>query len=775
MFPQILIGQVLCDVKDSSMWAMEVSFNVPEKLQVGATVKYGVRFNTVAIDGFDSSSEIGTPVLPTSREWIEIPVCERVEVEIIHEEHIVLDGDSLGITMPLVPRQPSDSKSVFCNVDTLVIDRAVYCCDTFVGANIVSVRVVGIARDRCLAQLILSPVRYNPVSNKFMVYTNVDALVKYYGVDEDATKELYRHHSPAFAAGVEPINKLSSSRQMTIKQQNNQAIRYLIISHPMFHGYLDEFAEWKRSVGYVVDIAYTDQPEVGTDEQSIKAYVKRQYTEATIERPAPTYLLLVGDVEQLPAFNYSYYMDYYGYVEHVSDLNYACWTDDNIPDCYIGRLSSQNVRQLQTQLQKILMYERYEFPDPSFLDKAVLVAGVDGGYEGDHGYTHADPAMDYAAKLYFNGYNGFRLVKEFKNNTVIDPHSPNVRVSPNTSEYTGYIRSLYSEGAGWINYSAHGQWNRWDNPLMMNEHVLEMTNRNKCGVMVGNCCLTAKFDEPECFAEALLRIGDNCGAVAYIGGSNSTYWNEDFYWAVGVRYSIGGGMSHEYTTACRGAYDNIFHTHGESYSQWASTMGSMLMSGNMSVENSSSDIKNYYWQIYHLFGDPSMMPWLSQAKEMQLSYSGADEGSEQLYVTTAPYAYVAVTDDNNTLIGTAFADQSGRATVDCSVPIEHGNMKLSSIAQSYKPKLVTISQSESIREPISNGVDSKIEIFPNPTKGVIYIEGFSGNNAYLYSATGRLVSKFDCSISNSLDLSLLPNGVYFFKTTDGRTAKVVKQ
>ena len=47
------------------------------------------------------------------------------------------------------------------------------------------------------------------------------------------------------------------------------------------------------------------------------------------------------------------------------------------------------------------------------------------------------------------------------------------------------------------------------------------------------CCQSNKFDEPTCFGEKLLRA-NNKGAVGYIGGSNNTYWDEDYWWAVGA-------------------------------------------------------------------------------------------------------------------------------------------------------------------------------------------------------------------------------------------------
>lgn len=769
-------GQQACNVVEYSSESMNVVLSVPAKLEVGTVVFDNTMFNTVTIDGFDVSSEIGKPALPSLREWIEIPVCARVKVEVTYEEHLAIDGDSLGVTLPLMPTQPSASKTSSRNADALVIDRSTYDSDEFFGEELAKVRMVGTARDRCLAQLVFSPIRYNPVSNKFLVYTQVDVRVVFEDIDTKATKALSNHSTPAFSTGIKTIN----SNNHEAKQPQNQAVRILIVSHPMFRTALSEFVDWKRSVGYLVDTVFTGTPEVGTTFRSIASYIRSQYISATVERPAPTYLILVGDTAQLPTEKYSYYMNYYGQMDHISDLHYACMTlGDNLPDCYYGRLSAQTVGQLQPQLQKILMYEKYEFPDPSFLDRALLVAGIDGGMSGDYGYTHADPAMDYAASLYVNGHNGYRSVKEFKNNTSITPHVANLSVQANAAYNEEYIRSLYSEGAGLINYSAHGQWNGWHSPRMSNEHVSSMSNSQRSGVIIGNCCLTGKFDEPVCFAEALMRANSYCGAAAYIGASNSTYWDEDFYWAVGIRPSIGGGMQHEYHPASRGAYDWMFHTHNEDFSQWATSLGAVLTAGNMAVERSASNLNSYYWQIYHLFGDPSMMPWTTQAKEMPISYSGADEGSTQVHVNTAPYAYTAVTDSNNNLVGAAFADGDGRTTIACNMPIEQGNMKLSSIAQGYKPLIMTIDRSQLLavsEQPAINRGQLSIKITPNPTANMVTVETASASVATLFSATGKPVKTFNLDAGcNRIDLSALPVGVYFLKTSDGRIGKIAKQ
>ena len=53
------------------------------------------------------------------------------------------------------------------------------------------------------------------------------------------------------------------------------------------------------------------------------------------------------------------------------------------------------------------MYEQYLMEDPSYLDKALVVAGEDGGQRGDHGYTHADPVIHYLEDNYVNANYGY--------------------------------------------------------------------------------------------------------------------------------------------------------------------------------------------------------------------------------------------------------------------------------------------------------------------------------------------------------------------------------
>ena len=665
-------AQSRSSIKEDNWQNLRICFTLDDVKTTGS------EWQTLSIDGLQPSSRVGAPNLPLFSRLIEVPFCDGFDVIVTDAEYdtITLDGGKI------MPVQPSRSKSDTAR-HAMEIDRALYSKDAYYGEEPATVNYVGIARDRRLARLQFSPLRYNPVRNSLIVCRKATVTVRYNNPDRESTIDLFeRYHSPAFASGAQVMNSLYPKSVST-----TAPMRYLIVAHSMFRGQLDNFVTWKQRKGFITDIVYTDDPGVGTTTTAIQAYIQSQYNNATAASPAPTFLLIVGDHEQIPAFTGTTSND------HITDLYYISWTSgDHIPDCYCGRFSAQSISELTPQIDKTLMYEQYTFADPSFLDRAVMVAGVDGGSSGDYGYTHADPAMDYAITNYINGSHGWSQVMYFKNNTSIVPSGSNVTIGTSASSNSATVRTYYNQGAGWINYSAHGSATSWGTPSFTTSNAASMTNSQKFGIMIGNCCLTNKFQTTTCLGESVLRKGNYCGAVGYIGGSNSTYWNEDFYWAVGIRSGIGPSMSMAYDASHLGVYDRINHTHNEAYSQWVLTQGDLMFQGNMAVEASSSSRTHYYWEIYHLMGDPSVMPYLTQADTLLLVANNSIlSGNTSYSVTTAPYAYVALTDTmTHTLVAAAWANASGQATLTLPSDILVGGYELAASAQQRRTKIIPV-------------------------------------------------------------------------------------
>lgn len=669
---------------DYNQLQVSLSASVPE---VEMTTLGNTTFSTLTLRGSVPLMQVGDPMMPLLNRMIEIPLCDSVVVTVNKAYYDTIDGTTLGLDYPIMPAQPSRSKSdhspfrLYQNTDT-------YATDAFFGTEWVYVDHIGVARDRNLATLVFAPVRYNPVTRQLIVCKYADVTLTYLHADKAATEHMKAiHGSHAFGAGLNTLNTLPQTKTV----RRDAPVVYQIVAHSSFRGALDSLIAWKQRKGFIVQVAYTDDPAVGTTATSIAAYLQGLYDNATATTPAPTYLLIVGDNEQIPAFS-----GRYGSSSHITDLYFTTWTSgDIIPDCYYGRFSAQTVAQLTPQIEKTLMYERYAFADPSFLSRGVLIAGVDGGYSNDYAYRYCDPTMDYLASTYVNAANGFSNVTYYKNNTNHAPATGGVSVtgSSQNSSTSSTLRNLYNTyGTAWVNYSAHGDVDQWYSPQLTNSQVAQMTNTQKFGFMIGNCCLTNSF-QSDCIGEALLRQGNYTGAVAYFGASDYTYWAEDFYWAVGVRNNINNTMDATYDASHLGVYDRLFHTHGEAESEWYTSAGSFNMAGNMSVQSAStSSLKEYYWEVYHLMGDPSIIPWTGLASTMTVSTTPNSlfVGSTSLDVSAVPYAYVALTNGNGQLVAAAYSDANGAAHLTFDALTAPGIYELAVTAQGYRPSFTDV-------------------------------------------------------------------------------------
>lgn len=638
---------------------------------------------TFAILNLEGSTHLfryGEPDLPVISQIIEIPLCSDIEITVSDIQTRKLSSADLK-GYPIMPMQPVPSKAAN-GPQPFVMDSVTYTTNAFYGASKVAwVDIIGIARDRRLATIKISPFRFNPVTGDVEVITYMHLIINYVDVDIAATRELHnRFFSPAFSVGNNVISTLPSEKSV----RNAAPIHYLIVAHSSFRGALDNFIDWKRRRGMIVTVGYTDETAVGTTSTSIANYIKNFYTNATNTLPPPTYLLIVGDYEQIPAFS-SHCTTPSN--DHFTDLYYVTWDDDNIPDCYRGRFSAQNLSQLTPQIEKSLLYEGYNFSDPSYLSRGILIAGEDYDDINDNAYKYCDPAMDYVAKTYVNSANGFTNVKYYKNNTNFAPEGVTVTGSSQSSSSETVLRSLYNQGYGWIQYTGHGAETSWSHPLFTTDHVAQMTNNGRPSIFIANCCFSGQFQETNCLGEALLRQGNNAGAVAYIGATATTYWPHDFCWTVGMRNNIHGTMNTSYNPSNPGMYDLLFHTHNENYTIWGNTLGSMIISGNMAVESYGS-FQLYYWEIYQLFGDPSIIPWLGQPANMPFNGATVISNETRNYTfTTAPRAYVAITESNNhALVAAAYSDAiTGDVSLSIPSDIEPGIYDLSIYAQGYKP------------------------------------------------------------------------------------------
>lgn len=721
-----------------------VSYTLPDvKLQEEG------KYTLVDLSGSYPGGAIGSPTLPVFNSLLAVPFCDGIEVTV---ENARYDTVPLG-EYDVMPRQPAYFKRDTAKHE-FIVDQKTYSANSFYSLPLAAVEPMGIARDMNYALLSFAPVSVNHVSRQLVVCRSADVVVRFLNADADRTAEYYkRYHSPAFSIGS-TLNTLSVTKGV---DASTTPLRMVILAPASLQGdALIQFAKWKRTQGLRVDIVTP----TSTTAATIANVLKEMYSGATEENPAPTYVLLIGDHEQLPAHKSKVQSSGWwdSSNDHITDLYYTTWTvGDNIPDCYIGRLSATNTATLTSIIDKTLYYEKYLFEDDSYLARAALIAGVDQGSPSDNAYRYGDPNMDYAAYYYINSDNGFNTVKYYKNNVN---HYPTGVVVTGCSQDEGVADSLinyYNTGVGFINYTAHGDWNCWHEPSFTVSHANSMSNYNQPSFMIGNCCLSCQFNKGICLGEALLRRTERAGAVAYIGGTNSTLWPDDFSWSVGIRSNVRNNMLPQYNANAMGAYDHLFHTHGEALEQHAVTVSQFLVQGNMSVQNSTSSDKLYYWEIYELLGDPSLLPWLGRAAQLQVTADWNDP--HKLVVHAVPGAYVALRCvDSLEATSAAFADASGSVTLPLPSDTPIGRVEVAVTAQGYQPFNKVC---DSTFMGIYEHIQGETVLYPNPASHHCTVAAEGLEHVSLMNTVGQTL-RSERAVNGQCTLSLIgiPAGLY---------------
>ena len=599
------------------------------------------------------SYHTGSPDLPVLRKLIEIPGGGKAVVEKLtyHTYHLSLEKKFPGTS--ICPSQPSVRKGEKTIPPPFALNKMMYAKDTYICDSLVELRKAGILRGRELMYLTLSPFHYNPVKNSLEIIDDINLTIRF--TCPDQAENTYKSKSLASPVFHETFNKILNATPEETKEVVSGPVKYVILTDSMFRYAIRDFVRWKTQKGYRVIVVYKGAPGVGTTAESMKAYLRSLYDAATPDDPAFTFLLIIGDTDQIPPS---------AVTNQVTDLYYATYDGDTdyIPDVYYGRFSARDSVELMPQLNKTIEYEKYRFPDPSFLDDAVMVAGVDGTYASVQG----NGQINYATEQYVNAGHGYNA---------------HVYLYPASGSSDAQVIQDISHGASLVNYTGHGRSDRWEDPTFTISDIANLENDHKYPLIITNGCSSAAFGNPECFGEALLRAPHK-GALGYIGCTNDSYWDEDYFWAVGV----GPIVAHpSYKETSLAMYDRLFHDHGEPGEDWYVAQDQMIYAGNLAVMAGSPAKAKDYWEIYNLLGDPSLMIYLSQPDTLILNVPETIPlGLDNLSVVTEPGTYIGLT-RHDSLLDASLADQNGIAMLHFPALQDTGYLYITGTKQNRRP------------------------------------------------------------------------------------------
>lgn len=604
-------------------------------------------FYRISIPGHNNTTDPGKPELPVFSRLITIPENSQAVVTIHDVRSQKLVPFKNNFTGRLYPKQADQVKDSRQKTD-FIIDKNVYAKKGLINADTVTIEHIGKVRNNQLATIFISPVRYNPYLNELEVITSMRIEVTFKQLkgsssasgglksalfEQSVGKGTLNYYPPEFITGY-----------------STKPVGMVILTDTIFRKQLKPFITWKTQEGFRITTIYKGTWPAGSTFSGIKDSLSRIYYSATEENPAPEYLLIVGDVNKIPLSEGT---------SQVSDLYYGEFdgNGDYLPEMFIGRLPVADTTDLKNVVNKLVQYEKFQFPDTSTIfNRTIVTAGNDGSY-----ITYMNGQVKYAATYYLNTTNG------------IDPYA---FYYPKSASSEDSIKKLIASGVSFINYTGHGDGSGWIDP-----YITDIPSSNMYPFMITNACQTAHFNNANSFGNRMIVSASK--ASGYIGCSNDSYWDEDYYWAVGVSTPSTDPI---YSETGLGAFDRLFHKNSEKPSDWYITMGQVNWAGNMSVSASTSTRKKYYWETYTLLGDPSAIPIIGKPDIFNIHLPDTIPNNITSFSLMAdPFAYASIS-HRDTLWDATYSSPSG--SVFLKVPARTNDSCLITITGQNKVPLI---------------------------------------------------------------------------------------
>ncbi len=598
-------------------------------------------FTRIDLPGAGHATEIGRPRLPVIRKLIELPYDAEVKLEIMSAQSEDVLLPTVGISYPLIPTQPPIPKVPGAHENApFAFDSSFYAIDNFSPSELVELGETAYIRAHRVIQISIYPIQYNPGQATMRCYSRLNIVVKFIGGNIGKTQALTsRYSSPSFDTFLKEtiLNFGQFSPAQGTKATSSEGLLFIVAD--AYEASIQSLADWKREKGFKVEVANTTT--AGSTTTQIKNFIQSRYN--TWVNPALSYVVLVGDTNTIPSFSGTT-------GSHVSDLYYATLSGtDYLPDVWMGRMSVSTSAQTQTVVSRTVGYELANLASTAWLKKATFIATCDTGF-----YQVAEGTHNYVISQYMNphGYTSDKLYC--------------ITYGAGTAD----VRNAVNNGRSLVTYSGHGSETSWGGPSFTISNIESLTNGDMTPFVTSHACLTGSIQVSECFGEKWLRKA----AIGFWGASNSTYWDEDDYLEKGMY---------------KGVFDQHLYTLGQMVRYGLDYVYAVYGGGGRS---------KYYFEIYHLLGDPTLELWTAQPSSFNVYHDthavvGATSFLAIVQSGGLPLqgALVCVDKASDGVHEVALTDSSGRAQFSLSPPLlSPGTLKVTATKHDAEPYQGTV-------------------------------------------------------------------------------------
>lgn len=681
-------------------------------------------FSFVHVDdeNFGITDSIGYPALPHYSFDVNIPYeATNISIQLLSPTFT-----SASVSYPLLPVQDDfrkDSVSYEFNINTNYYNsNIIYPSDNF---SLVEDYMVfgerGITVD-------IMPCKYSP-DRKTITFLSSATLQISYSVKRSETPIDSFHHGKSKSLYLESFFLNYSSEDRTVENDN-----YLIITAPEFEDAIQYFVDYKRDIGYNVSLVTTNT--TGTSSSSILLYLKSRYDNASTR---PEYVLLVGDVDKIPAASgTSYDID-----DPVSDLKYALLDGtDYRADVFLGRFPVSSIQELHNIINKTI------FMEMNLSDMTKRVSFLAGKEDDATMQNYFEKGHEWAIKHTFlpNGYICERLYQ------------------PTNEE----AQQALSRNPIFYIYSGHGNAAAWGGvSFSVYSYFIETSTNAFFPFTFAFACKTGNFSFNNSICNKWILIQGK-GAVTYFGSSVSTYCHSDY---IIEKKIFGSGFASD------------------------KSISSIINSG-------MNQYRNYFWgwfnrkrvrrylKSYNLLGDPSLCFGGTDCPHSivfdnnrhynsneYLEYKASCEINHQGTFSLDNRASVHLRAGSDILLSDGFyATQGSDFVAEISLCNFSPRISVFNNADDITPPnnaTESPNATESISQQNVNTNYTLLDVHPNPTRDLLFVElkdGVKVADITLFDMQGRIVDA-QCirplqHSTVSLNISNLPSGIYVLRVTD---------
>jgi len=435
--------------------------------------------------------EKGNPEMLTFKKSLLIPDNSAMNYRIISQEFEEVN------TLPIMPSKGHFTRDIDPNSVPYTFG-SIYNTDKYFPENIISLESPYVVRDFRGMTIQFNPLQYNAVKGKMKitkkitieVFTDnslkvVNPLIRNFPLLKVSGEfaPVYRNLFMNYGIGQTRFDSIPEPGKM------------LIICPTGYMTAIQPFVQWKQQRGLNVTVA--EYPTTtGSGNTAIKTYIQNMYNSTG----SVTYVILVGDVADVPTLNGQY-------ESAPSDPCYVKLAGtDAYPDAFISRISCQSAANVSYVATKLIKFERDIELNAPWYKKGTGIGGPDVG-----------GTPSYADSIRMNWVRDTLMTYGF---TQVDKVNGPV-ATPQT-----LINSL-NDGRYVLNYVGHGSGTSWSNTGFSVSNVSSLANGWKQPFLVDVACLNGNFTLNECLAEALLRTGDTAnpkGCSSIYASSTNASW-----------------------------------------------------------------------------------------------------------------------------------------------------------------------------------------------------------------------------------------------------------